>query len=117
LSDKGGCSNNVLDFNTIDYPLENKIHRLKNHPSIIAIKEKIISGSFDFKPLTVEEVSTEIFKMNKKRQILELYLLVLAHLEKFHMRYRNLVSWSKLERKYLSYPSGKPILTPVVDFF
>ena len=67
LSDKGGCSNNVLDFNTIDDPLENIIHRFKNHPSIIAIKEKVVSGSFDFKPLTVEEVSTEIFKMNQKK--------------------------------------------------
>ena len=67
LSDKGGCSNNVLNFNTIDDPLENIIHRFKNHPSIIAIKEKVVSGSFDFKPLTVEEVSTEIFKMNQKK--------------------------------------------------
>ena len=71
LSDKGGCSNNVLNFNTIDDPLENIIQRFKNHPSIIAIKEKVVSGSFDFKPLTVEEVSTEIFKMNKKSQLPE----------------------------------------------
>ena len=56
-----------LNFNTIDDPLQNIIQRFKNHPSIISIKEKVVSGSFDFKPLTVEEVSTEIFKMNQKK--------------------------------------------------
>ena len=37
-----------------------KTHRFKNHPSIITIKEKVISDSFDFRPLT------EIFKRNEK---------------------------------------------------
>ena len=67
LSEIGGCSDNVFDSNTTDDPLENIIHQFKNHPSVIAIKEKVVSGSFDFKPLTVEEVSTEIFKMNQNK--------------------------------------------------
>ena len=35
--------------------------------SIIVIKEKVASGSFDFKLRTIKEVSTEIFKMNHKK--------------------------------------------------
>ena len=54
----------VINFNTIDDPIENIMHWLKNQ-SVIAIK-KVVSRSFNFKPLTVEVVLTEIFKMNHK---------------------------------------------------
>ena len=38
---------------------------------LIAIKEKVMSNSFDFRPLTEDEVSTEIFKINEKKSTTE----------------------------------------------
>ena len=63
---QSGCSKNVLDYKSMKDPLENIIDRFKNHPSIIAINEKIIADSFDFRPFTEDEVPTKIFKMNEK---------------------------------------------------
>ena len=42
-------------------PLKNMIDPFKNHPSITAIKKKVISDSFDFSPLTKDKVLTKIF--------------------------------------------------------
>ena len=57
LSEKRGCSENVLDYNSDD-PLESIIHRLNNHPSII--NEKAVSRTFNFRSLTEEELFIEI---------------------------------------------------------
>ena len=67
LSDKGGCSENVLDKNSIDDPLQNITHRFKNHPSIISINDNVTSSPFDLMLLTEEEVSAEISKINRKK--------------------------------------------------
>ena len=67
LSDKGGCSENVLNKNSIDDPLQNIAHRFENHPSIISINDNVASSPFDFRLLTEEEVSAEISKMNQKK--------------------------------------------------
>ena len=42
LSDKRGCSKNVLDDNSIEDPLQNIVHRSKKHPSIIAINRETV---------------------------------------------------------------------------
>ena len=44
LSKKGGCNENILDFNSVDNPLKNRIYRFKNHPSVIAMNEKVVTG-------------------------------------------------------------------------
>ena len=67
LSDKSGCSKNVLDDNSIEHPLQNTLHQFKNHPSIIAINRETVPDSFDFQLLMEEEVSIEILKLNQKR--------------------------------------------------
>ena len=67
LSDKSGCSKNVLDDNSVEDPLQIIVHRFKNHPSIIAINREIVSDFFDFQLLNEEEVSIEILKMNQKK--------------------------------------------------
>ena len=48
LPDEGGCSAHVLDYNSLDDPLENIIQRFQYHPSISAIKEKISGSIFNF---------------------------------------------------------------------
>ena len=66
-SDKSGCRKNVVDDNYIEDPLQNILHRSKNHPSIIAINRETVSDSFDFQLPTEEEVSIEILNMNQKK--------------------------------------------------
>ena len=67
LADKGGCSSHVLDVNDAKDPLDNIIKRFQHHPSINAIKENVSGPSFNFRPISVDEVSKEICKLNDKK--------------------------------------------------
>ena len=67
LLDKGGCNENVWDYNSIGKPLENIIHLFRNHLSIIAINKNAVSATFNFRSLTEEEVSIEILKIYQNK--------------------------------------------------
>ena len=45
----------------------NAIERIECHPSIIAIKEKMTNETFNYSLFTVEDVSTEICRLDYKR--------------------------------------------------
>ena len=67
LAEVNGCSQNVLcDVDNTD-PTLNAIERFKCHPSIIAIKQKIGNETFAFNLLTVDDVSTEICRLDSKK--------------------------------------------------
>ena len=57
---RGGCSQLVLDYNSLEDPLQNIIHRFKHHPNIIAINEKNFDNSFKFHFVDLDEVTSEI---------------------------------------------------------
>ena len=62
-----GCSQNILcDVDNTD-PTLNSIERFKYHPSIIAIKQKMANETYVFNLLTVEDVSTEICRLDSKK--------------------------------------------------
>ena len=60
-------TNVVLTFSVRFVPTLNVIERFKYHPSIIAIKQKMANETFEFNLLRVEEVSTEIRKLDSKK--------------------------------------------------
>ena len=41
LAEAGGCSQHVLDCNSLGDPVENVVHRFQHHPSIAVNTEKI----------------------------------------------------------------------------
>ena len=66
LAEVNGCSRNVLcDVDNTD-PTLNNIEHFKYHPSIFAIKQKMENETFAFNLLTVEDVSTEFCKLDRK---------------------------------------------------
>ena len=67
LAEAGGCSELVLDHNSLEDPLENIIHRFKDHPSILAINKKKFENIFEFHYVDQEEVTTEIKKLDPKK--------------------------------------------------
>ena len=67
LAEAGGCSQLVLDYNSLEDPLENIIHRFKHHPSIIAINEKNFDNDFEFHFVDIDEVTSEIKNLDPKK--------------------------------------------------
>ena len=61
--DKGRCSAYVLDFNSLEEPLENIVLRFQYHPSISAIKERISGSLFNFNTVTTKDSGKEIDKL------------------------------------------------------
>ena len=68
LAEAGGCSEHVLDYNLLEDPVENVVHRFKHHPSIIAINERKFEDIFEFNCVDLEEVTLEINKLDLKKQ-------------------------------------------------
>ena len=67
LAETGGCSQQVLDYNLLDDPIENIICRFKNHPSIIAINSKKFERAFEFQPIDTEKITEEIKKLDANK--------------------------------------------------
>ena len=65
LAEAGGCSQHVLDYNSLEDPIENVVQRFKHHPSIIAIDNKKFENIFEFQFVDLEEVTSEINKLDK----------------------------------------------------
>ena len=59
LAEAGGCSQLVLDYNSLKDPIENIVHRLKHHPSITSINDKKFHNTFEFDNID-SEVAFEI---------------------------------------------------------
>ena len=67
LAEAGGCSQLVLDYNSLKDPIENIIHRFKHHPSITKINDKKFNNTFEFNIVDSEEVAFEIKKLDPKK--------------------------------------------------
>ena len=67
LAEAGGCSQLVLDYNSLKDPIENIIHRFKHHPSITKINDKKFHNTFEFDIVDSEEVAFEINKLDPKK--------------------------------------------------
>ena len=67
LADKGGCSAHVLDYNSLDDPLENIIQQFQYHSSISAIKEQTSGSMFNFNTVTTEDFVSDINKLDSKK--------------------------------------------------
>ena len=67
LAETGGCSEMVLNHNSMEDPIENVVHRFKNHPSITAINRKQFENSFEFSFVDSEVVMTEINKLDPNK--------------------------------------------------
>ena len=67
LAEAGGCSQHVLDYNSLEDPVENVVQRFKHHPSIIAIENKKFENIFEFRFVDLEEVTSEIKKLDPKK--------------------------------------------------
>ena len=52
----------ILDHNSLEYPLENIIHRFKHHPTILVINKKKFENAFEFHYVDQDEGKTEIKK-------------------------------------------------------
>ena len=68
LAEAGSCCEKVLDYNLLEDPLENVVHRFKHHPSIIAINKRKPDNIFEFNCVDLEEVTLEINKLGQKKQ-------------------------------------------------
>ena len=67
LAEAGGCSQLVLDYNSLKDLIENIIHRFKHHPSITTINDKKFHNTFEFNIVDSEEVAFEINKLDPKK--------------------------------------------------
>ena len=67
LAEAGGCSQLVLDYNSLKDPIENIIHRFKHHPSITKINDKKFHNTFEFNIVDSKEVAFEINKLDPKK--------------------------------------------------
>ena len=64
LARSGGCSENVLDYNILEDPIENVIHRFRHHQSITAINCRNFEQLFEFQFINTEDMTKEISKLD-----------------------------------------------------
>ena len=59
---------NLLIFSSDkEDPISNIIIKYQNHPSILAIKEKLVVSKFSFKKVSIEEISKQIQKLDNTK--------------------------------------------------
>ena len=77
LEEAGGCSQQVLNYNSLEDPTQNIFHHFRHHPSIIAMNDTSFERLFEFKFVEIEEVTSEIKKLDPNKTTARICIAVL----------------------------------------
>ena len=72
-----GFSQQVLDYNLLEDPIQNIICHFEHQPRIIAINDKVFKNLFKFKCFETDGVTSELKKLDLKKTTTEKSIVML----------------------------------------